>query len=88
MGIIDPKDIHLRVIDQRIGMGIGGMDTVIRALHIPSGVLVEVPRITNAQYSDREIAMQMLETALTHPKFHAELLNNTPPPPSQSNESK
>ena len=67
--MIDQKDVHIRVIDQRIGVGIGGMDTVIRALHVPSGVLVEVPRITSAQYTDREIAIQMLETALTHPKF-------------------
>lgn len=70
--MIDPKDIHIRVIDQRIGMGVGGMDTVIRALHIPSGVLVEVPRLTSSQYYDREIAMQMLETALTHPKCQHE----------------
>ena len=67
--IIDPKDVHIRVIDQRIGMGIGGMDTVIRAYHVPTGLLVEVPRITNAQYYDREIAIQMLEAALTHPKM-------------------
>lgn len=69
--MIDPKDIHIRVIDQRIGMGVGGMDTVIRVLHVPSGVLVEVPRLTNSQYYDREIAMQMLEVALTHPKSPA-----------------
>lgn len=69
--MLDPKDINIRVIDQRIGMGIGGMDTVIRALHVPSGILVEVPRVTSAQYSDREIAMQMLETALTHPKINS-----------------
>lgn len=69
--VFDPKDINIRVIDQRIGVGIGGMDTVIRALHIPSGVLVEVPRITVSQYYDREIAMQMLEAAVTHPKFIA-----------------
>lgn len=69
--MLDPKDINIRVIDQRIGMGIGGMDTVIRALHVPSGILVEVPRVTSAQYSDREIAMQMLEAALTHPKINS-----------------
>lgn len=69
--LLNPKDVHIRVIDQRIGAGIGGMDTVIRALHIPSGILVEVPRVTGSQYYDREIAMQMLETALTHPKNHA-----------------
>ena len=67
--IIKPKDVDLRVIDQRIGAGIGGMDTVIRLYHKPSGILVEVPRVTSGQYYDREIAVQMLETALTHPKY-------------------
>jgi protein subunit release factor A len=69
MTSIDPKDIHTRVIDQRIGMGIGGLDTVMRIIHIPTGILVEVPRVSSAQYYDREIAMQMIESALTHPKI-------------------
>lgn len=67
--LIKPEDVDIRVIDQRIGMGIGGMDTVIRFYHKPSGVLVEVPRITSTPYYDREIAIQMIETALTHPKY-------------------
>ena len=71
----DPKDIHLRVIDQRIGVGIGGLDTVIRLYHIPSGVLIEVPRLTNSQYYDRQIAFEMLEDALTHPKTTEEQVN-------------
>jgi protein subunit release factor A len=68
---IDPKDIHIRVIDQRIGVGIGGYDTVIRLLHIPTGIIVEVPRVSSSQYYDRQIAMQMLEAALTHPKIRS-----------------
>jgi protein subunit release factor A len=67
--IIDHSEINFRVIDQRIGAGIGGYDTVIRLLHVPTGLIVEVPRVTNSQHSDREIAMQMLEAALTHPKI-------------------
>jgi len=63
------RDTDIRVIDQRIGMGVGGIDTVIRMYHRPTGLLVEVPRITGSPVYDREIAMQMLETALTHPKF-------------------
>lgn len=70
--MIDPKDINIRVIDQRIGAGIGGRDTVIRVVHIPTGVLVEVPRISSTQHYDYEIAMQMIETALTHPKMRGE----------------
>ena len=65
----NPGEIHLRVIDQRIGMGIGGMDTVFRLYHIPSGIMIEVPRLTSSQYYDREIAFEMLEAALTHPKM-------------------
>ena len=67
--MLNPKDVNIRVIDQRIGMGIGGMDTVIRVIHIPSGIIVEVPRVTSAQYYDHEIAIEMIETALTHPKY-------------------
>lgn len=76
--MIDPKDVDIRVIDQRIGAGIGGIDTVIRMYHKPTGLLVEVPRITSAQYHDREIAMQMLEAALTHPKIRAPRQDTTP----------
>ncbi len=67
--LIKPEDVHIRVIDQRIGAGISGFDTVIRLYHKPSGIVVEVPRITSAQHHDREIAFQMLESALTHPKY-------------------
>lgn len=63
------KDVDVRVIDQRIGQGIGGMDTVIRVLHRPTGIIIEVPRVTNSQFYDRELAMEMIVTAITHPKF-------------------
>lgn len=72
MSDLDWKDIDFRVIDQRIGVGIGGMDTVIRAIHNPSGLLVEVPRVTGSQHWDREIALQMLEAAITHPKYRSD----------------
>lgn len=67
------KDVDIRVIDQRIGMGIGGMDTVIRILHRPTGIIVEVPRVTNSQFNDRAVAMDMIVAALTHPKFRGEI---------------
>jgi len=63
------EDIDVRVIDQRIGVGVGGYDTVIRLYHKPSGILVEVPRVSNSQFNDREIATQMILSALTHPKY-------------------
>lgn len=67
------NDVNIRVIDQRIGAGIGGMDTVIRLYHVPSGIVIEVPRITGSQHSDREIAFEMLDAALTHPKYRSEM---------------
>lgn len=30
------RDVDIRVVDQRIGAGIGGFDTVIRAYHRPT----------------------------------------------------
>ncbi len=66
------KDVDIRVIDQRIGAGVGGMDTVIRVLHRPSGIIVEVPRVTNSQFNDRAVAMDMIAAALTHPQYQGE----------------
>ena len=63
------QDVDIRVIDQRIGMGVGGVDTVIRVYHRPTGLLVEVPRVGTSQYYDREIALDMIRAALTHPNF-------------------
>lgn len=59
------NDVDIRVIDQRIGMGVGGYDTVIRAYHKPTGILVEVPRITRSQFFDRKVALEMIEYALS-----------------------
>jgi protein subunit release factor A len=59
------KNTDVRVIDQRIGMGIGGLDTVIRLYHKPTGILVEMPRLTRNQFYDKKLAFEMLEYALT-----------------------
>ena len=69
----EPSDMHIRVIDQRIGMGVGGLDTVIRIYHAPTGLLVEVPSrlFQRGQYYARQTAVEMLEyglAALTPPK--------------------
>ena len=59
-------DVDVRVIDQRIGVGIGGMDTVIRLYHKPTGILIEMPRVSRrGSYYDRQLAMEMLEYALS-----------------------
>jgi protein subunit release factor A len=66
---MERESIDVRVIDQRVGMGVGGFDTVIRIYHKSTGLLVEVPRITGSQSKDYAIALEMLETALTHPDY-------------------
>ena len=66
------RDVDIRVIDQRIGAGIGGFDTVIRAYHRPTGILVEVPRLSGSQFYDREIAMDMIRSALTHAEYRGD----------------
>lgn len=63
---LDLKDVNIRVIDQRIGVGIGGFDTVIRALHMPTGIIVEMPRLCRSQFYDRQAALDALEMALSH----------------------
>jgi protein subunit release factor A len=62
---LDYADSDVRVIDQRVGMGIGGLDTVIRIYHKPTGLLVEVPRLSGrGQFYDRKVALEMLAFAL------------------------
>jgi hypothetical protein len=62
---LDLNDIDIRVIDQRIGVGIGCLDVVIRAYHKPTGLLVEVPALSQrGSYYNRQIALEMLEYGL------------------------
>ena len=58
------KDTDVRVIDQRIGMGVSGWNTVIRLYHKPTGILIEMPKLARSQHYDRQLAFQMLEYAL------------------------
>lgn len=63
---LELKDVNMRVIDQRIGAGIGGFDTVIRLIHEPTGIVIEMPRLTRSQSGDRQAALDALEMVLTH----------------------
>ena len=65
MSRIKPEDVHIRVIDQRIGAGIGGNNTVVRVYHIPTGILIEMPPQGRGQWHDRNLAMEMLEYGLS-----------------------
>ena len=67
------NDTDVRVIDQRIGIGVGGLDTVIRLYHKPTGILIEMPRLTRSQFEDKRIAFEMLEYALADKEFVAEM---------------
>jgi protein subunit release factor A len=58
------QDTDIRVIDQRIGMGIGGWNTVIRLYHKPTGILIEMPRLRRNQFLDKKLAFEMLEYAI------------------------
>jgi protein subunit release factor A len=57
-------DTDVRVIDQRVGMGVGGRDTVIRLYHKPTGILIEMPRLASSQSADLQAAFDMLEFGL------------------------
>lgn len=63
--MLKPEDVNIRVIDQRIGMGIGGMETVVRIYHIPTGLWVEVPPAFGVQYKACQIGMEMIEYAIS-----------------------
>ena len=60
------SDLDIRVTDQRIGMGIGGMDTIIRVHHLPTGSVVEMPNrfAGRSQHYARQTALEMIEWAL------------------------
>ena len=60
------NDTDVRVIDQRIGMGVGGLNTVVRLYHKPTGILIEMPQITPSLFYDKKLAFEMLEYALAY----------------------
>lgn len=40
----------------------------VRLTHIPTGIVAEVD-VGRSQFDNREIALSMIESALTHPRF-------------------
>lgn len=58
---LDLEDIDTRVIDQRIGIGVGGHDTVIRLLHKPTGIIIEIPRLSGSQHKDRQLGLDAID---------------------------
>ena len=62
---VEWSDLDVRITDQRIGVGVGGYDTILRMTHLPSGIVVEIPRQGRRQWKVREVAKEMIEYALT-----------------------
>jgi protein subunit release factor A len=58
---IDIKDVHIHITDQRIGMGVGGLDTRMRFYHIPTEIMIELPNIGRSQWKTRELGLAALE---------------------------
>lgn len=72
MSEIPPEELKLEAypiegIDRRGGQHVGGHSGV-RATHIPTGIMAYV-QSARSQHINKEIAIEMLETALTHPKI-------------------
>lgn len=70
--MISAEDLKVEVwpiegIDQRGGQHVGG-NSGVRVTHLPSGVTAYV-KTRNSQHNNREIAMDMILAAITHPKF-------------------
>lgn len=59
------EDTDIRVIDQRIGVGVGGLNTVVRLYHKPTGILIEMPMVMRNQFLDKKLAFEMLEYAIS-----------------------
>lgn len=64
--LLELYDVDIRVIDQRIGMGVGGRDSVIRVLHKRTGIIIEMPNLCGSQHKDRSAALEALAVALIH----------------------
>lgn len=67
--MIDPKDVEYSSYPSRLYGGQHvGTESGIKAEHLPSGT-VAIVTIGRSQHRNREIALSMLEEAVTHPKF-------------------
>lgn len=69
--MIDAADIKIEAWPPRTDRGgqhVGTGPSGIKITHIPSGIEACVS-IGRSQFTNREIAMNMIEAALTHPRF-------------------
>lgn len=50
------------------GGQVAGVDVGVKVEHLPTG-LIAIVNVGRSQHRHKEIAMHMIEAALTHPKF-------------------
>lgn len=67
--MIPPEDLKIEILstDRRGGQHVGYTSRPVRVTHIPTGVSATVE--VRSQFYSREIAIHMIEAALTHPRF-------------------
>lgn len=69
--MIPDEDLKVELDDPRMGLGgqhCGGAYNGIRVEHLPTG-LVAICRTERSQHMNRQICLDMILSALTHPNF-------------------
>lgn len=70
-GLIDPADLKIEFWPPRQppgGQHVGSGPSGVKVTHLPSGIQACV-EIGRSQHVNREIAIGMIEAAITHPRF-------------------
>lgn len=67
--MINPDDLSVEVISPKSsgGQHAGTQPCAVKVTHIPTGVTASITQ--RSQFRAREIAVDMIAAALTHPKF-------------------
>lgn len=69
--MLSPDDIKVEIWPPRQSRGgqhVGTSPSGVKVTHIPSGIEAFV-EISRSQHTNREIAVNMIEAAVTHPRF-------------------
>lgn len=68
-GLIEPEDLKIEVKarDKRGGQHVGMEPVIVTVTHIPTGISASICQ--RSQIMARNIAVDMILAALTHPKF-------------------
>ncbi len=60
------EDVDIHVIDQRIGMGVGGFYNRMRFYHRPTQILLEIPGKGSWETRERGLSIMQLLVEETH----------------------